>query len=268
MYQSVMAKRQGIGSSGVGFAFVLAEIRELLPERNICLAMDLQTGDYYEVGLNKRGETAWPQVGDRWILDRSLGHWALQGKVTDVTAPSFTGNLTTMDPDVVRLAMLLKGLGLIHDETTTAPAPAVTGSKNTIPPQLQQVLNILDDRQVLVDQTTAPTVPLDTWVSPALEDGWTGYTSGGDASVKYKRNYDNTVTVEGRATPPGNYSAGGLIFTLNSGYRPQVTKYQATNCANSVSGTITFGNDGTVRMYDFGSATPTRCLFHMRFSVV
>lgn len=268
MYQSVMAKRQGSGSSGVGFAFALTEIKELLPDRNICLAMDLQTGDYYEVGLNKRGETAWPQVGDRWILDRSLGHWALQSKVTDVTAPSFTGNLSTMDPDVLRLVMLLKGLGLITDETTTGTTPKITGSKNTIPPQLQQVLTILDDRQILVDSTTAATVPLDVWQEPTLVGGWTGYTSGGDATVKYKRNYDNSVTVEGRATPPVGFVSGEPIFTLLPGFRPLMTKYQSTNCANGVCGTITFGNDGAVRLFDFGSATPTRCLFHMRFSVV
>jgi hypothetical protein len=271
MYQSVMAKRQGIGSSGTGFSFVLATIKELLPDKNICLAKDLQTGDQYQVGLNKRGETAWPQVGDTWVLDRSLGHWILQTKVTANEPPEFTGYYNTMDEDLLRLVLILKGLGLVKDGTTAGPVPvipAVTGSKNTIRPEIQQILSILDTQGILDDQTTAATGALDAWVSPSLQGGWTGYTSGGDATVKYKRNYDNTVTVEGRATPPAGYVQGDLIFTLDSGYRPLVTKYQTTNCANGVTGTITFGNDGTVRLFDYGAATPVRCLFHMRFSLV
>jgi len=230
--------------------------------------MDLQTGDYYQVGLNKRGETAWPQVGDRWVLDRSLGHWALQAKVTDVSAPVFTGNASTMDPDLLRLALLMKGLGLIQDGTTEGAVPVVTGSRDVIRPEVRQILSILADRGVLEDQTTAPTVALDTWITPTLLGGWTGYTSGGDATVRYKRNYDNTVTVEGRATPPGSYTEGTTIFTLDDGYRPPVTKYQSTNCANGVSGTLTFGNTGAVQLFNYGATAPIRCLFHMRFSVV
>jgi hypothetical protein len=267
MYQSVMAKRQGIGSSGTGFAFVLAEIKELLPDRNICLAMDLQTGDYYEVGLNKRGETAWPQVGDRWILDRSMGHWALQTKVTDVSAPVFTGNASTMDPDLLRLALLLKGLGLIQDGTATGSVPAVTGSKAQIRPEIQQIITILADRGILSDQTTAAPVPVDTWVTPTLTTGWTPYAP--DRAPRYKLNYDNTVTIEGRAVPPGGTIANGTtMFTVDPPYRPPMQKYFTTMIADGVCGNIAVGTDGSVKLWDFGATTPVRVLFHCRYSLL
>lgn len=268
MYQSVMAKRQGVGTSGTGFAFVLVEIMELHPDKNICLARDVDiNSSTYQLGLNKRGETAWPQVGDKWIIDRSLGHWALSAKVTDTQAPPFTGNVSTMDPDLFRLVSVLKGLGLVQDATTHGSIPAVTGSKNVISPAVQSILSILDARGILDDQTTAETVPIDVWQSVTLQNGFTGFTSAGDdVTVRYKRNRDNTITVEGRATPPATAPANGvLMFTMASGFWPPVTKYQSTNIANGLSGTITFGKTGNVNLFDFGSNTPTRVLFHSRF---
>lgn len=265
MYQSVMAKRQGIGSSGTGFAFVLAEIKELRPEQNICLAKDLQTGDMYDVGLNKRGETAWPQLGDKWLLDRSMGHWMLQSKVTEEEAPAFTGVFSTMDPDVFRLASLLKGLGLITDATVSGTLPVVTGSRAQITPAVQQILSILDARGVLDDQTTAAPFPVDTWQTPTLGSGWTPYTAS--TAPKYKLNYDNTVTIEGRAIPPATVTAGDLLFTMNAACAPPSTKYSTAMIASGYVGNVIVGTDGTVKIFDI-PATPavSRLLFHIRFS--
>lgn len=266
MYQSVMAKRQGTGSSGTGFAFVLAEIKELRPEQNICLAKDLQTGDVYDVGLNKRGETAWPQLGDKWILDRSMGHWMLQSKVTEEEAPAFTGVFSTMDPDVFRLASLLKGLGLITDATVSGALPVVTGSKSRITPAVQQILSILDARGVLADQTTSAPFPVDVWQTPTLVGGWTPYTVG--TTPRYKLNHDNTVSIEGRATPPSTVTAGDLIFTMDPLCSPSVVKYNTTMIASGYVGNIAIGLDGTVKIFDI-PATPvvSRLLFHIRFSL-
>lgn len=118
MYQSVMAKRQGSGSSGVGFAFTLVDVKDLNPDQNICLVQDVQTGDQYQVGLNKRGTDSWPQVGDRWLIDRSTGVWMLQCKITDVVPPAVTGS-----PAFASLLDILEGLGLLRDQTASQAVP-------------------------------------------------------------------------------------------------------------------------------------------------
>lgn len=232
MYQSVLAKTLGQGSSGIGFAFALVDIKDIHPDRNICLVSDLQTGAFTEVGLDKRDSISWPQVGDRWIIDRSLGHWALRCKVTATTPPVITGSRDTIPPTLVSLLGVLEGLGLIKDETT------------------------------------APTVPLDVWALPALLNGFAPYTVGGDSTVRYRRNYDSTVTVEGRLTPPGSVPNGTIMFSLPGGFRPVVPKYQTTMVADGVAATITYSSDGSVALYDFGAVTPIRVLFHMRYSLV
>lgn len=272
VYQSVMAQRQGTGSSGVGFAFALVTIKEVLPDKNICLAEDKQYGTQYQLGLDKRGQIVWPQTGDIWVIDRSLGHWALRSKVTGTTAPSYTGFYNLMDPDVYGLVQILAQLGLITDDTGPGVAPAppsVTGSQALVNPIMAEVLSALDNYGVITNDTTASAVPVDIWQSVTFVNGFTGYTSGtDDVTVRYKLNYDNTVTVEGRATPPATTSNGLTMFTMLPGFPPPITKYQTTNVANGVSGTIVYGKTGDVQIYDFGSTTPTRILFHMRYSLM
>jgi hypothetical protein len=209
MYQSVMAKRQGIGSSGTGFSFVIAVIKEVLPDKNICLAQDQHTGDQYQVGLNKRGETAWPQVGDQWVLDRSLGHWALRTKITDTQAPKITGTSAGMDADLLQLVGVLSSLGLVQNGLTTGTVPTVTGSRNKMDPAVGTLITILAAKGLLVDNTTAAgalpvitgsrnnmstttaaiidalaargiitdnttaaTAAVNVWQTPALQNGW------------------------------------------------------------------------------------------------
>lgn len=273
MYQSVLAKRQGTGSSGTGFAFVLATVKELQPDKNICVAQDLQTGDQYQVGLDKRGQIVWPQVGDTWVLDRSVGHWALRLKVTGTAAPGYTGYSNLMDPDLYQLVQLLAGHGLLVDGTTAngvqPTPPAITGSVGNIPPILGQILTALDDQQLVVDQTTPIAVAMNTWQPVVLQNSFTGYTSGtDDVTVQYKRNYDDTVTVEGRLTPPATVLNGVTMFNIGTGFRPLKAKYQTTIVANGVAGTIVYGKTGDVQLYDFGSTTPNRVLFHVRYSVI
>lgn len=229
MYQSALAKRVGTGSSGIGFAFVLVKIKELNPEKNICMAMDLQTGDHYELGLNKRGETAWPQVGDLWVIDRSMGHWMLRLKVTDREPPVLTGDRSVMDPDLHRLMSILQSLGLIQDGTT------------------------------------ASSVDPDVWVTPTLASGWIAFTPA--VAPRYKLNRDGTVTIEGRATAPGGVTSGTTIFTLDEGYAPPMVKYDTVLVASGAAGMLSVGTDGAVKLWDFGSATVGRVLFHMRYSL-
>lgn len=225
MYQSVMAKRQGIGSSGTGFSFVLAKIKEIHPDKNICLAEDLQTTDQYQVGLNKRGETVWPQVGDTWILDRSLGHWALQTKVTDTEAPVFTGYYNTMDADLLRLVLILKGLGLVQDGTTTGPVPpTVTGSRNNMSPITAQIIDILAAKDIITDGTTAATGAVGVWQTPTLQNSWVA-GSKFDVSetfnppIRYRLTGDNHLEFSGWLNS-GTSTNFTVLFSLASGYIP------------------------------------------------
>lgn len=270
MYQSVMAKRQGSGSSGTGFAFALVTIKEILPDKNICLAEDKQSGVQYQLGLDKRGILAWPQTGDIWIIDRSLGHWALRSKITDTEAPVYEGIAARMADSTIHLVSLLEDLGLLQDQINyDDPLPVLTMSRNTLTPAVRTIIDVLSDQGLVDDQTTSATLPVDVWQTVALLNGFTGYISGtDDVTVRYKINYDSTVTVEGRATPPGSVSNGVTMFNIPSGYRPPIPKYQTTNVANGTAGTIVFGKDGLVGLYDFGATTPTRVLFHMRYSLV
>lgn len=267
MYQSVMAKRQGIGSSGTGFGFVLVEIKELLPERNICLGQDLQTGDQYQLGLNKRGETAWPQVGDRWIIDRSLGHWALQSKVTEHEPPEFTGYYNLMDPDVLRLMTLMKGLGLLKDATTTGVPPAlpvVTGTRNRIAPTVQSVLTALDTQGVLDDQTTAETLPVGVWQvvgdpgKPAFSSPWVPYSdpvSGTYQVPRYSIDRDGFVTIEGLAKTTASISGVSVIFELPEGFRPVKGHVAPSLSSGNVLRQIEVQSSGQVRMTNVATAT-------------
>jgi uncharacterized membrane protein len=261
-----MAKRVTTGSSGTGFAFAVVQVKEIHADRDLCVVEDLNTANQQDLCISKRGETAWPQVGDLWLIDRSAGHWMLQIKVTDAKPPSMTGTYSTMDPDLFRLVSLLSGLGLVTDATTAGSLPVVTGSKNVITPVVQSILSILDARGILDDQTTAQTLPVDTWVTPTLAAGWTPFTSL--TAPRYKLNYDNTVTIEGRAIPPGGVVAGDLVFTLDVGYQPPTSKYFTAMVANSAVGNLIFSADRSVRIWDFGATTVTRLLMNARYSLL
>lgn len=173
MYQSVMAQRQSIGSSGIGFAFALVTIKDLLPDKNICLAQDQQTGTQYQLGLDKRGQIAWPQVGDVWVIDRSLGHWALRCKVTGTSAPPLTGDTALMDTATRQVVATLGELGLVSDQTTSGTTPAISGSRSVIATAMQQLLQALDATGLIIDQTT-PGVPQTVsgsrnWIAPEVQ---------------------------------------------------------------------------------------------------
>jgi lysophospholipase L1-like esterase len=112
---SVMGNTVAGGSSSIGFAFRSVVVEEVLPGKNICNTMDVQTGEKVQVGLNKRGTDSWPQTGDRWILNKSMaGHWILAIKITPTQPPVASGNLDTIDPDLESLLLVLEGLGLVQ----------------------------------------------------------------------------------------------------------------------------------------------------------
>jgi hypothetical protein len=191
MYQSVLAKRQGSGSSAVGFAFTLVDVSEVHPDTNICLVSDVQTGAFTQVGLDKRDSIAWPQVGDRWIIDRSLGHWALRCKVT-----------------------------------ATAP-PVITGSRNSIGASAQMLLDALEELGLVNDQTTPATLPVGVWqvvgsgapVAPFTAP-WANYDATTYQGARYMIETSGIVRVEGLAKTTAAVSGASEIFVLPPGFRP------------------------------------------------
>jgi hypothetical protein len=274
-----MAKRQANGSSGTGFSFAVAEVKEILPDRGIALVMDLNTGNIQDVGLNKRGETAWPQVGDRWLIDRSMGHWALQAKITGPEPPEFTGFFNTMDPDVLRLATVLKSLGLIKDAMTSGPVPDLeyTGSKNLMSPALIQLVELLDSLGVIDDQSTAQTLPVGVWQIVGTTPGAATYTSpwafyqdpvsGSYQAPRYMIEADGFVAIEGLAKATTTVSGSPAIFTLPPGFRPvknqlTITMSDATNFRQ-----LEVLSTGVVRLAGIPAATTINwASLNMRFS--
>ncbi len=216
MYQSVLAKRQGSGSSGVGFAFKLVDVKELSPDKNICYVSDVQTGESIQVGLNKRGTDSWPRTGDRWLIDRSTGVWMLQCKITSPTAPVITGSAAEMEPGLLQLVSTLEGLGLLQDQTTPGVVPTVSGSKNILSPTTQQILSILDTRGILVDNTTAQTLPVGVWQVPTLTSPFSDFNSVTHQTTRYMIDTQGFVTIEGLVKTSTSVSGTVPVFVLPS----------------------------------------------------
>jgi hypothetical protein len=230
MYQSVLAKQQGTGSSGVGFAFALVDVKEVHPDTNICLVSDVQSGAFTQVGLDKRGTDSWPQVGDRWLIDRSTGVWMLQCKIT-----------------------------------ATSP-PAVTGSRNAVPPALQQVLGVLDGLGLIDDQTTAQTVPVGVWQAVAYTSPWADFSSSYQGA-RYLLDHSGFVVIEGAVKTTATISAGtSPVFTLPLGYRP--LKIQPfTQVSGTTVHEMEITNAGVVQFTGMPNATVGLTTIACRFSL-
>jgi uncharacterized membrane protein len=267
--QSMLGQTLSNGSGGVGFSFRIVNITEIHPDTNICVGSDIRTAEEFQVGMNKRGSSSvWPQPGDKWLIDRSLGHWALRCKITDTQAPSYTGNSSTMDKDLLRLVGLLKGMGVIQDSTTSGSVPIVTGSRSNMSPGLVSLIGILAATGVLVDNTTAPPIPVQTWRYPSfLASGFTQWTA---ATVpRYMLCPDNTVLVEGRLVAPSTAPPGGVIlFTIEAAVAPPTTKYFTTTTSVGVAAELLVETGGNVKLWDWGSTTPVKVQLDMRYSLV
>lgn len=230
MYQSVLAQRQGTGSSGIGFAFTLVDVKELHPDQNVCLVSDVQTGAFTQVGLDKRDSTAWPQVGDRWIIDRSLGHWALRCKVTATSAPVFTGSRSTVPAPLASLLGVLEGLGLIDD------------------------------------QTTSPTVPVGVWVPAVYASPWADF-SGTYQGARYMLDYSGFVVIEGAVKTTAAIAAGtSQVFTLSPGYRPLKTQ-PFSQISGTTAREMEITSAGVVQLTGMPNAVVGLTTIGCRFSV-
>lgn len=260
---SVMGQTMGSGSSGVGFGFRSVEIREILTAENICLASDVQTSEDFQLGLNKRGSLVWPQVGDRWLIDRSLGHWALRCKITETSAPAVTGSRAGMDRDLLGLLGLLAGLGLVQDSTTPGATPVVTGSRNAMSPAVGSVVTALAARGLIVDQTTAATVPIGVWQIPtALLNGWTvgpdpASNFGDYAPVAYQVDSRDFLVLSG-VMFGGTTTAGTNLFSLPPAYRPLHSRIVTiTRLDTQTPAVIKIASNGQINLYNFGTAPGT-----------
>lgn len=193
MRQSVMANSVTTGSSGVGFALRLVVIQEVLSDQNICRVSDFYTNEGFDPGLNKRGDSAvWPQVGEQWLMDRSMGHWALKCKVTGTRPPAVSGS--TANPEA-----LLYGL-----------------------------VDTLTAQGMVLDQTVAPAIPLYQWNAVApLTNGWVAGRAGGTGvypAIRYRLLPGNRVELNG-------WLGGGTttnftsMFTLPSACSPALDQF-------------------------------------------
>jgi hypothetical protein len=268
MRQSVMGQTVANGSSGVGFAFRTVVIKEVHADKNICMASDIQTNESFQLGLNKRGTSSvWPQVGDGWLIDRSMGHWALRCKITDNAPPSFTGSWNSMDSDLFRLVGLLSGMGIIEDDTSTGTLPVVGGSRNNMSTTTAALIDILAAKNLVDDQTTAATFPLQTWTYPSYAaSGFTQWTA--TTVPRYMLCPDNTVLVEGRLTAPVSAPTNGVtLFNIDPLLVVPNVKYFPTQTAVGVAGLLVLGTAGDVRLWDWGATTPTKVILDMHFSL-
>lgn len=156
--QSVMAQSQGGSPSAVGFALRRVLIKEVHSDLNICLATDVQTNESFQLGLNKRGSSSvWPQAGESWVIDRSMGHWALKSKITATQAPMFNGSVANSDPGLLQLVGLLNDMGVVQQTITAGSVPTVSGSRNQMDPVVGTIITILAAKGLIVDNTTAST---------------------------------------------------------------------------------------------------------------
>lgn len=231
MYQSVLAKMQGQGSSGVGFAFALVDVKELHPDRNICLVSDVQTGAFTQVGLDKRGTDSWPQVGDRWLIDRSTGVWMLQCKVTVTSAPVLSGSRNSVSPPLVALLGVLEGLGLIDD------------------------------------QTTAQTVPVGVWAPVVYTSPWADF-SGAYQGARYMLDYSGFVVIEGAVKTTTTIATGtSPVFTLPPGYLPLKTQ-PFSQISGTTIRQMEITNAGVVQFTGMPNATIGLTTIACRFSAL
>jgi uncharacterized membrane protein len=251
MRQSVLGQTVGQGTNGIGFAFRTVVIKEVDSAHNICIASDLRTSESFQLGLNKRGDSSvWPQQGDLWLIDRSLGHWALRSKITDTSPPSFTGSYNAMDTDLLRLVGLLEGLGIIQDGTTAGTPPTVSGSRNLLDPMVCSIIDLLSAKGLVNDQTTAATLPVGVWQTDlVLASPWVNFNNASYQTPRYILLPHGQVMLQGLVYTNGtSVGTTSTITTLPTGFRPPAYVVFAAQSGGSSSLQLEILNDGTVRL--------------------
>jgi hypothetical protein len=106
----------------VGLPYMIVQVDDLGGE--MAWVKD-QYGKKHRVRLDiRRGKGPFPKVGETWIVDRTLGHWAFAAcLVPDL--PIITG--TTDDiPALKNLIAALEDIGLIVNQTTNTRVRADT----------------------------------------------------------------------------------------------------------------------------------------------
>jgi hypothetical protein len=230
MRQSVMANAVTTGSSGVGFALRLVVIKEVLADRNICLVSDFYTNEGFQPGLNKRGDSSvWPQVGEQWLIDRSMGHWALKCKVTDTRPPAFNSDTPVRSTDMQQLVNILVGHGIIMD-TSGAPVPiTATGDRARMEPALGKILDVLTGQGLITDGTTGSTVStLWTWQNiTAFYNSWvTGHHDNPTLNppLRIRRIPGNRVELNGWLQN-GNTTTFTRMFDVPAAFIPPLDQH-------------------------------------------
>lgn len=227
--QSVMANAVSTGSAGVGFALRTVVIQEVLPDKNSCRSADIQTNEMFELGLNKRGDSAvWPQVGEGWLIDRSMGHWALRCKLTPTAPPTVTGARVSMDQNLGALITLLAQQGMVGDLTTAA----------TVPTGWQTPSSWVNGWVTGHAVTPVQNAPFRFQRRPGNRVEFNGWMHGGTSS-----NYTQMFTVPTGFIP--------LYDQILNGYRDDVV----TPCGVKILGSLEGVNAGMVQILSGSSTT-------------
>jgi hypothetical protein len=266
MRQSVLGERVAGGSSGVGFGFRIVKIMEVDASTNICIANDVTTNESFQLGLNKRGDSAvWPQVDDGWLINRQMGHWALASKITATSPPSFIGSWNLMDNDLLRLVSLLNENGLIKDDTTASTPFTVTGSRATMNPALGVIIDMLVAKGLLQDSTTPATLPVDVWQIPTLNSPWANFNAVTYESARYRIRTDGDVEIGGLVKTTASVTGTVVLFTLPSAYWPPVIMVNASLSSGNTIRQLEVAANGDVRFTGVAAGTVSYASIRYRF---
>lgn len=113
------------GAPSGGVPWRVVKIESIAPDGSHVLARDVN-GKALDVQMRVRGTKApLPRVGERWVVDRSLGDWALMAYLDEQDPPEVTGSrLDSNEVEVEALAnllALLEEMGLITNHTNDDP---------------------------------------------------------------------------------------------------------------------------------------------------
>jgi hypothetical protein len=267
MRQSVLGQRVAGGSSGVGFGFRIVKIMEVRADANICIANDVTTNETFQLGLNKRGDSAvWPQVDEGWLIDRHMGHWALASKITETSPPSYTGSWNLMDIDLLRLVSLLSENGLIKDDTTASTPFTVTGSRDTMNPALTVVIDMLVAKGLLQDSTTAVTGLVDVWQTPTLNSPWANFNPLLYESARYRIRADGDVEIGGLVKTTSSVTGTSVLFTMPAAYCPPVIMVHGVLGSTNTIKQLEVAANGDVRFTNLAAGTVSYTSIRYRFS--
>lgn len=172
--------------NGLGFDQQLVKVSELLPDQYIARCMNPQTREQYSVSTTQRSHASWPQVGEYWVITRSIsGLWDFTIKINPPSAPNIVAPTTASVLNQAITGLVSEGL-LTDGRTTPAWTPlTMTGTWTGTPSVYLQDNGLLRFRGTVATSgsvssgSTIATIPNTVGVLPHYTDTYpTTYTIG------------------------------------------------------------------------------------------